>query len=191
MKYISKYNESKTHNEIHEKCEYYNITNYTINKDGSIDVDGNVDLIGKGLKELPLIFNKVNGWFSCSINQLTSLIGAPKYVGDSFYCSNNKLISLYGCPDHIGGIFYIENNNIYTFEKFPKYIGEDYNFSINPIDFIYNLYIKSIDNIEVFNEFRIINGNVINLNRLKDYAKLNNYQVPIEPALLARGYIIK
>ena len=30
--------------EIHQICQQYNIENYTINPDGSIDVEGNVDL---------------------------------------------------------------------------------------------------------------------------------------------------
>ncbi len=58
--------------EIHNICEKYNITNYTINPDGSIDVDDGVDLSGKDLIKIPLKFNKVNGWFDCSYNQLTS-----------------------------------------------------------------------------------------------------------------------
>ena len=29
---------------IHDICKVYNINNYTINSDGSIDVDGNVNL---------------------------------------------------------------------------------------------------------------------------------------------------
>ena len=53
-------------------CEKYGITNYTINGDGSIDVDGDVNFYSKGLTELPLTFNKVSGYFSCANNQLTS-----------------------------------------------------------------------------------------------------------------------
>ena len=63
---------------------------YTINADGSIDVQGNVYLSDKELTELPLTFGKVSGDFSCSYNQLTSLEGAPKEVGGDFNCSDNK-----------------------------------------------------------------------------------------------------
>ena len=38
--------------EIHNICKKYNITNYSINSDGSIDVEGNVNLVKKNLKEL-------------------------------------------------------------------------------------------------------------------------------------------
>ena len=54
-------------------CKQYNIENYTVNDDGSIDVNGDVFLDNKGLTELPLSFNKVTGYFSCSNNKLTSL----------------------------------------------------------------------------------------------------------------------
>ncbi len=40
-----------------------NIRNYTINPDGSIDVDEDVWLYDKGLTKLPLKFNKVNELF--------------------------------------------------------------------------------------------------------------------------------
>jgi hypothetical protein len=76
--------------EIREICKKYDIENYTINTDGSIDVDGDVSLSGKGLKSIPLKFNKVSGYFKCYGNQLCNLEGCPKVVGDSFTCYNNK-----------------------------------------------------------------------------------------------------
>ena len=51
-------------NSIHDICKEYDIENYTINSDGSIDVAGDVDLYDKGLTEIPLVFNKVTGYFS-------------------------------------------------------------------------------------------------------------------------------
>ena len=69
---------------------------YTINDDGSIDVNGSVDLSGRGLSKLPFKFRNVNGSFRCNNNQLTSLEGAPNSVGGSFYCYNNQLTSLEG-----------------------------------------------------------------------------------------------
>jgi hypothetical protein len=84
-------------------CEKYKIKNYTINPDGTIDVDGDVDLWGKSLTELPLVFNKVSGSFRCSNNRLTSLKGSPKWVGRYFDCGNNRLASLEFSPDYVGG----------------------------------------------------------------------------------------
>ncbi len=93
-------------------CEKYNITNYTINPDGSIDVAGDVNLWDKRLTELPLTFNKVNGYFTCSYNKLTSLKGCPRWIGDSFYCSHNDLTSLEFIPDYVGGSFFCVQNKL-------------------------------------------------------------------------------
>ncbi len=82
--------------EIIDICTKYRIKNYTINQDGSIDVNGNVNLSSLELTELPLKFNRVSGYFSCSLNKLTSLEGCPSYVGGDFYCSWNELTSLDG-----------------------------------------------------------------------------------------------
>ena len=91
-------------------CEKYNITNYTINEDGSIDVDGDVYLWNKGLTELPLTFNKVTGYFDCDDNNLTTLKGCPRWVGGFFSCYRNRLPSLEFSPDYVGGDFYCYNN---------------------------------------------------------------------------------
>ena len=67
---------------------------YTINDDdGSIDVEGNVDLRGKKLTKIPFNFGKVSGNFSCHNNQLTTLEGAPNNVGGDFYCCDNPNLS--------------------------------------------------------------------------------------------------
>jgi len=42
-----------TDKEIHKICKEYGIKNYTINTDGSIDVDGYVNLSKKRLTKLP------------------------------------------------------------------------------------------------------------------------------------------
>jgi hypothetical protein len=76
--------------EIHDICKRYLISNYTINPDGSIDVDGDVSIANGRLTKLPLKFNKVSGDFYCSYNELTSLEGCPKEVGYYFYCGGCK-----------------------------------------------------------------------------------------------------
>ena len=93
-------------------CEKYNITNYTINDDGSIDVNGNVNLSDKGLTELPLVFNRVTGWFNCDFNQLTTLKGSPRWVGGWFSCSNNQLTSLEFSPEYVGDDLFCSNNKL-------------------------------------------------------------------------------
>jgi hypothetical protein len=120
---------------IYKICEYYGIQNYTINPDGSIDVNGNVWLFNKNLTKLPLKFNKVSGNFSCSDNKnnLTSLDGCPNYVGGDFYCHNNEITSLEGCPNYVGGDFYCHNNEITSLEGCPKEIGGNFHCYSNPL----------------------------------------------------------
>jgi hypothetical protein len=93
-------------------CKKYGIENYTINPDGSTDVDGNVDLSFKDLTELPLTFNRITGNFNCGYNRLTSLKGSPRWVGCHFTCSNNPLTSLEFSPDYVGGYFNCDDNKL-------------------------------------------------------------------------------
>ena len=92
-------------NSIHEICKKYDITNYVINPDGSIDVNGDVDLYNCNITELPLRFNKVTSWFDCGYNNLTSLKGSPRWVGGYFSCNKNQLTSLEFSPDYVGDKF--------------------------------------------------------------------------------------
>ena len=102
--------------EIHEICKKHNIKNYTINSDGSIDVDGDVLLYNRGLSKTPIKFNKVSGYFNCSWEDLTTLEGSPKEVGGDFYCSYNKLKTLKHSPLIIGGLFYCVDNPLESLE---------------------------------------------------------------------------
>ena len=75
------------------------------NKDGSWDVDGEVDFSGmKGLIKFPVKFGVVGGPFDCtSCSNLESLEGAPTRVTNGgFYCSGCKnLKSLKGAPTEV------------------------------------------------------------------------------------------
>lgn len=81
---------------IKETCKKYNIINYIINDDKTIDVNGAVVLSGKNLYKIPLKFNRVNSFY-CDNNNLTSLENSPIYVM-SFDCSHNNLSDLDGGP---------------------------------------------------------------------------------------------
>ena len=94
--------------DIHSICKKYGIEDYTVNEDGSIDVEGDVDLRDKRLTKLPLKFNHVSGGFYCYNNQLVTLEGSPQSVGSHFYCGNNQLTTLEGGPKSVGGGFYCQ-----------------------------------------------------------------------------------
>ena len=101
----------ENNNSIDSTCKIYGIKKYTINPDGSIDVDDNVYLHNENLTKIPIKFRNVTGNFICSFNQLTSLKGAPNKV-NNFNCTYNQLISLEGCPINIDGYFDCYNNNL-------------------------------------------------------------------------------
>jgi hypothetical protein len=146
MKHLRKYKIFESNTEIDKICRKYNIVNYTINSDNSVDVDGDVNLWDKKLTSIPLNFNIVNGyfgcgrnylislkgcpvrvgsWFSCYGNNLTSLQYSPQYVesGD-FGCGWNKIESLQYCTELIRGDFYCNDNKLISLEHHPTVYGE-------------------------------------------------------------------
>jgi len=106
---------------------------YTINNDGSIDVEGIIDLSYNELTKIPFKFRNVSGNFYCNDNQLTSLDGAPNTVGGNFYCSNNQLTSLDGAPNTVGGNFYCSNNQLTSLEGAPNNVGGNFSCSNNQL----------------------------------------------------------
>ena len=115
--------------DIHSICDEYGIIDYTINPDGSIDVDGNIILsyvFERGETKIPLKFAKVIGDFECNRNQLTTLKGSPKSVGGNFECSDNKLTSLEYCPESVGGDFDCSGNLLTSLEYCPESVGRNF-----------------------------------------------------------------
>src|SRR5574344_993194 len=113
MKHLRKYKLFESNTEIDKICLKYDIKNYTINSDNSVDVDGNVYFWNKKLESIPLNFNIVNGYFSCYDNNLTSLKGCPVRVGNYFSCHSNELTSLQYSPQYMeNGNFYCGSNKI-------------------------------------------------------------------------------
>jgi len=114
----------KTEIEIRRECEKFDITNYKINDDGSIDVDGSVIISNTELTSLPIRFNIVSEDFHCGSNKLTTLEGCPKEVGGSFYCHDNDLTSLEYSPIHVGDNFSCALNKITSLEYCPTEMND-------------------------------------------------------------------
>lgn len=129
----------------------------------------------------------VTWYFSCSYNNLTSLIGCPKKVWLFFNCSNNKLTSLIGCPkeilwdlncswnkltslewiNDINGLKYIHQNPFMKIKKINKYIFKLWS----------NIYYWDINQkiIDVLNNFDSnINENLENFSNLVE-KDMNDY----------------
>ncbi|MEZ0262688.1 MAG: hypothetical protein ACAH80_16910 [Alphaproteobacteria bacterium] len=91
---------------------------------GRIIVPGDIQLNMENLKELPDFTDViVMGNFECMCNQLTSLKGAPKWVGGDFMCMGNPLTSLEHAPRHVGGDFECNSDDLYSLEGAPKAVG--------------------------------------------------------------------
>ncbi len=86
-----------------------------------------VDLSKRDLTELP-DFSKVivKGFFDCSINQLTSLKGAPKKVTGFFNCNENQLENLMGASSEVDGDFYCDRNQLITLKGAPVKVGSSF-----------------------------------------------------------------
>ena len=169
MKYLRLF---ESFENIDEICKKYRIENYTINSDGSIDVNGIVNLHNLGLEKLPIKFNKVNGYFYCN-NKLTSLEGSPVEVNGDFYCRNNYLTSFEYAPKIIRGSFSCSDNNIKTFEYFPSFVKGEFWRTYNPIYKVWNLF-RDTTKIELLNDFDIFRDEdtdepAIIMDRLNDF----------------------
>jgi len=138
----------------------YDITNYEINEDLTIDVYDDVRLMARQIKEFPeyINFNLVSGVFDISSNGIRNLRGCPKIIGEKFNagynflktleggpqqvgtdwghnydCNHNELISLKGAPEFVGHNFYCINNLLSSLEYAPYYIGGSFDARENDI----------------------------------------------------------
>lgn len=112
-----------------------------------VDVCASVDLSDKSHTFIPVKFNRiegnflvshneltsldfcpqiVSGNFSCAQNRLTSLNGSPKIVGGSYNCDRNLLTNLAGSPELIRGSLYARHNKIENLKDFPRCEGSVY-----------------------------------------------------------------
>jgi len=129
MKYIDRYDDyinESFFNKIKIKmlCYKYGIKNYTINNDGTVDVDGDVNFTSESfirkIKKLPIKFNNVNGSFDCANLELETLEGCPRIVKGDFICKNNYLKTLEGGPEEVGGFYFCKNNELTSLKGAPN-----------------------------------------------------------------------
>ena len=171
IKKFKEYNEGFFYNtKIKLLCKKYNIKNYSINPDLSIDVEGSVDLYNLKLSSLPLRFSIVGGGFFCQNNNLTTLEGGPREVRKNFNCHNNLLTTLDGSPREVGGYFDCSSNRLTTLDGGPREVGGEFYCSYNPV---YEIVDKFLDHrkevLKVWNDFDVVrNGNEISAYRFKE-----------------------
>jgi hypothetical protein len=112
--------------EIISACLKYGIENYKVNSNGTVDVFGNVVLMHLDLEEIPIVFRRVNGNFTCHNNRLTSLKGSPLIVNGYFDCSFNFLTSLEYSPTIVYGDYSCSKNKLLTLENGPYEVGGNF-----------------------------------------------------------------
>lgn len=112
---------------IKQILDRHGIEGYTINPDGTVDVNGNVNFSNHNIPSIPVQFGHVTGSFECSNTPITSLAGCPHTVGDKFYCYSTEIISLAGSPHTVGARFDCSSTRIKSLSgvhKIVKHIGE-------------------------------------------------------------------
>ncbi len=68
----------------------------------------------------------IGGYFDVRYNKLKTLEGSPKYVGENFNCSHNELTSLIGAPKNIKGYFYCAYNKLTTLVGAPETVASSF-----------------------------------------------------------------
>lgn len=158
-------------NYVESICDVYKIRDFKANKNYTVDISDSVNLCDKKLDELPFRFGVVDGYFNISENNLTSLYGSPTYTSGSFNCAYNNLKSLEFVPKRVGGNLMISGNyDIKSFEYIPSHIGGDFTCGESQLYTIWSLF-EDKSKIELFNDYDIIQGDSIILERLNDFLK--------------------
>jgi hypothetical protein len=109
--------------QIKDWLKRYNIKDYTINNDLTIDVHGSVHISYEILRNFPkyIQFNIVKGMFIIQYNNFTTLRGCPKIVKDMFSCSDNLLTSLEYAPKEASDFYCHGNTKQFTKNDVLKY----------------------------------------------------------------------
>ncbi len=158
MKFIKSYKIFESSNsELEQKLKKFNIKEYIINEDGSIDCNQQVHLYGNKLNEIPIKFNKINDYFDisnnnlkslkncpyyiegylrCSYNKLESLEFGPEYVGNNYWCDHNRLVTLKGCIDEVYDDFICSYNKLTSLEFCPMEVEGSFNCSYNKLEYL-------------------------------------------------------
>ena len=137
MKYIKRIDEFfGLFKSVEDKLKEFGIKNYTINNDGTVDVDDSISFFGEHLTKIPFRFGIVTGNFHINGNKLKSLEGCPKEVGGFFDCGYNQLKDLIGGPQKVEGDYYCINNQLTSLEGCAGDIGLSIHCRYNNLDLL-------------------------------------------------------
>jgi hypothetical protein len=135
---------------VKAKCDELRIKNYTINDDGTVDVNGdlNIYLIQDRIKKdeqnsILINFNKISGdvdislrwgnWTRMFRGRVGQLPFTFNEVTGNFHANHNMLETLIGCPKKVGGCFDVRSNRLRTLEGSPETVGGNFDVSDNDL----------------------------------------------------------
>src|SRR3989339_262688 len=93
--------------------------------DGTTIVEGDLNLLSRKIKQLPIGLMEVKGDLNISGNSSLKLNGYPKKVGGSFWCMNNNLVSSDGMPEEVGENIYLSKNKFRSLVGLPEKVMGD------------------------------------------------------------------
>ncbi len=99
-------------------CEEFNIKNYYINDDYSINVYQNVVLDNFIGDELPIKFNKVIGYFSCNKSNIKSFKNFPNFIEENIYLQGNIIENFHGFPKKVKGRIFLWGSTIKSLDGY-------------------------------------------------------------------------
>ena len=153
MKYIQGYrlfeNVDSLTREQRKFLDKYTRGRWSVNSEGLVDVEGDFYCPRQGLEDfLGIRFGKVSGNFYCFGNQLRTLEGAPREVGEGFYCYGNQLKTLEGAPRKVDGNFYCYRNPLISLEGAPEVIKGYFCFKNTYFRYTLESFLNRIDDIK-------------------------------------------
>ncbi len=99
-------------------------SDYTINKDYTVDLNGDVSILVRNVEECPVVFNVAHGNLIWHYAGLKSMKNLPKIVKGNFTVANNKLTTLEGSQTTIvTGTFNCSGNKLKNLKGSPMKCG--------------------------------------------------------------------
>ena len=192
---------------IKEVLDQYNVVDYSINNDGSVNLTKDITFFKKNLDKIPFNISKAPRILDFSFNNISSLEGSPEECDTIFYAmnnisdlkgititsrllslSNNKIEKLNFPKEFKTDELLLNHNNIYELTGIPINFNGKILLNHNPISTCF----KTTDgkDVHVFNSLKIIKDKKVNLKRLKYYNDIIKNDKPIDLEEIKKYYEI-
>ncbi|MDO8581575.1 MAG: hypothetical protein Q7S16_01775 [bacterium] len=102
---------------------------FTIHTDGTLTVEGDLDLTHLPVTHLPKGLREVGGILGLGMTKIISIEGFPEKVGGDVDLTGVQIISLKGFPQTIGGNIFLADTRIKSLHGLPKKIEKDLHLS--------------------------------------------------------------